>query len=267
MWSSAPPRIRQSTNGIVARFMCTTSIVTRRPGVEARPHLSRGEALTQPLRESGIGPAFETVLFPRRYGQPNLGFVPRPMGVPRLCACSHSFSRWELFRSMHRLPEGRISNYVPRSAVKRQEWRMSGLRKRDQHLIQQDPLYDASGSLRKRSMSPLTPSRDTRSEPFSSSASFNNHFETAASEGRSDEFEPEMDRRMTLTGVATRLAAAIGISALVALFLAIAVPDLPHQKDRPKTALSEFQPFLASVGSSQSTTSERSEKLLQRFMQ
>jgi hypothetical protein len=144
---------------------------------------------------------------------------------------------------------------------------MSGLRKQDQHLIPQGPLYDPSGSLRKRSMAPLTSSRDTRSEPFSSSASFSNHFETAASEGRSDEFEPETDRRTTLTGVATRLAAAIGISALVALFLAIAVPDLPHQKDGPKTALSEFQPFLASVGSSQSTTSEPSEKLLQRFMQ
>ena len=37
-------------------------------------YLSRGESLTQPLRESGIGLAFETVLFPRRYGKPNLGF-------------------------------------------------------------------------------------------------------------------------------------------------------------------------------------------------
>jgi len=80
-------------------------------------------------------------------------------------------------------------------------------------------------------------------------------------------FEPETDRRMTLTGVVARLAAAIGVLALVALFLAIAVPNLPHQKDGPKTALAEFQPFLASVGASQSTTSEPSEKLLQRFIQ
>jgi hypothetical protein len=142
---------------------------------------------------------------------------------------------------------------------------MNGLSKQDHHLSPQDPFYYASGSLRKRSMSPLTPSRETRSEPLFSSASFNNPFETVASEGRSDVFEPETDRRMTLTGVATRLAAAIGVSALVALFLAIAV-NLPHQKDGPKTALSEFQPFLASVGASQST-SEPSEKLLQRFMQ
>jgi hypothetical protein len=115
-------------------------------------------------------------------------------------------------------------------------------------------------------MSPLTPSRETRSEPLFSSA-FNNPFETVASEGRSNVFEPETDRRMTLTGVAARLAAAIGVLALVALFLAMAVPNLPHQKDGPKCALAEFQPFLALVEASQSATREPSEKLLQRFMQ
>jgi hypothetical protein len=72
---------------------------------------------------------------------------------------------------------------------------------------------------------------------------------------------------MTLTAVAARLAAAIGVLALVALFLAIAVPNMPHQKDGPKTALAEFQPFLASVEAGQSATREPSEKLLQRFMQ
>ena len=54
---------------------------------------------------------------------------------------------------------------------------MNGLSKQDHHLSTQDPLYYAPGSLRKRSMSPLTPSRETRSEPLSSSASFN-QFET-----------------------------------------------------------------------------------------
>ena len=72
---------------------------------------------------------------------------------------------------------------------------------------------------------------------------------------------------MTLTGVAARLAAAIGVSALVALFLSIAAANLPYQKDGSKAALAEFHPFLASVEASQSTTSEPSEKLLQRFMQ
>jgi hypothetical protein len=98
------------------------------------------------------------------------------------------------------------------------------------------------------------------------SSAFKNAFETVASEGRSNVFEPQTDRS-DINRVATRLAAAIGVSALVALFLAIAVPNLPHQKDGPKSALSEFQPFLASVEASQFTTSEPSEKLLQRFMQ
>ena len=144
---------------------------------------------------------------------------------------------------------------------------MNGLSKQDHHLSPQDPFYYTSGSLRKRSMSPLTPSRETRSEPLFSSASFNNPLETVASEGRSHVFEPQTDRRLTLTGVATRLAAAIGVLALVALFLAIAVPNMPHRKDGPKTALAEFQPFLASVEAGQSTTSGPSEKLLQRFIQ
>ena len=153
----------------------------------------------------------------------------------------------------------------PGLTAKREEWRMNGLSKQDHHLSPQDPLYYAPRSLRERSMSPLTPSRETRSEPFSSS--FNNQFETVASEGRPHVFEPETDRRMTLTGVAARLAAAIGVSALVALFLSIAAANLPHQKDGSKDALAEFHPFLASVEASQSTTSEPSEKLLRRFMQ
>jgi hypothetical protein len=143
---------------------------------------------------------------------------------------------------------------------------MNGLSKQG-HLSPQDPLYYAPRPSRERSTSPLTPSRETRSEPFSSSASFNNQFEIVGSEGRPHVFEPETDRRK-FAGVATRLAAAIGVSALVALFLALAVPNLLlHQKDGSKAALAEFQPFLASVEAGQSTTSEPSEKLLQRFME
>jgi hypothetical protein len=143
---------------------------------------------------------------------------------------------------------------------------MNGLRKQD-HLSPQDPLYYAPRPSRERSTSPLTPSRETKSEPFSSSASFNNQFEIVASEGRPHVFEPETDRRK-FTGVAARLAAAIGVSALVALFLALAVPNLLlRQKDGSKAALAEFQPFLASIEAGQSTTSEPSEKLLQRFME
>jgi hypothetical protein len=136
---------------------------------------------------------------------------------------------------------------------------MNGLSKQDRHLGPQHPLYYTSGSLRERS-------GGTRSEPLSASASFNDQFETVASESP-HVFEPETDRRMTLTGIAARLGAAIEVLALVALFLAIAVPNMPHQKDEPRTALAEFQPFLASVEAGQSTTSEPSEKLLQRFIQ
>ena len=143
---------------------------------------------------------------------------------------------------------------------------MNGLRKQD-HLSPQDPLYYAPRPSRERSTSPLTPSRETKSEPFSSSASFNNQFEIVASEGRPHVFEPETDRRK-FTGVAARLAAAIGVSALVALFLALAVPNLLlRQEDGSKAALAEFQPFLASVEASRSTASEPSEKLLQQFME
>ena len=143
---------------------------------------------------------------------------------------------------------------------------MNGLSKQDQ-LSPQDPLYYAPRPSRERSTSPLTPSRETRSEPFSSSASFNNQFEIVGSKGPPHVFEPETDRRR-LTGVAGRLAAAIGVSALVALFLALAVPNLLlRQNDGSKDALAEFQPFLASVEAGQSTTSEPSEKLLQRFME
>ena len=156
---------------------------------------------------------------------------------------------------------------APGLTAKREELRMNGLRKQD-HLSPQDPLYYAPRPSRERSTSPLTPSRETKSEPFSSSASFNNQFESVGSNGRSHVFKPEKDRRMTFTGVAARLAVAIGVSALVALFLALAVPNLLlRQNDGSKAALAEFQPFLASVEASQSTRSEPSEKLLQRFME
>ena len=196
------------------------------------------------------------------------------MGFPRLCTRNQSFSVGLFLFNAQALPEERgkselfpiTSQKRPSLTVKREEWRMNGLSKQDRHLGPQHPPYYASGSLRERSMSPLTPSRETRSELLFSSA-FNNQFETVASEGRSHVFEPETDRRMTLTGVAARLAAAIGVLALVALFLAMAVPNLPHQKDGPKCALAEFQPFLTLVEASQSATREPSEKLLQRFMQ
>src|ERR1700738_4027250 len=86
------------------------------------------------------------------------------------------------------------------------------------------------------------------------------------------EFENELDQRTALINISGRFAAAIGVSALVALFFAIMVPasrDLarqpaggtsslsgilrsitayyqpPQRHDEPKPAVSEFQTILA----------------------
>jgi hypothetical protein len=95
--------------------------------------------LTQSLRESGIGLAFETVLFPRRYGQPNLGFRANLVinGLSRLCTRSQSFSVGLFLFNAQALPEERgkselfpiTSQKRPSLTVKREEWRMNGLSK------------------------------------------------------------------------------------------------------------------------------------------
>jgi hypothetical protein len=105
----------------------------------------------------------------------------------------------------------------------------------------------------------------------------------------------ELDRRTALINVAGRFAAAVGISALVALFFAVMVPasrDYARQPDgvassfsailqsiktafyqpllrvdESKPALSEFQKVLASTPSQDVTTHEQSEMLLQQFLQ
>jgi hypothetical protein len=103
------------------------------------------------------------------------------MGFPRLCTRNQSFSVGLFLFNAQALPEERgkselfpiTSQKRPSLTAKRGEWRMNGLGKQDHHLSPQDPPYYAPGSLRKRSMSPLTPSRETRSELLFSSA-FNN---------------------------------------------------------------------------------------------
>ncbi len=110
----------------------------------------------------------------------------------------------------------------------------------------------------------------------------------------------ELDRRMAILSVAGRFAAAIGVSAIVALFFVIMVPasrdyarqqpdnnaaavsgmlqslktatSQPAQKeDDAKPALSEFQGLLASTPANQPAqppvTREESETLLQQFVQ
>jgi len=109
-------------------------------------------------------------------------------------------------------------------------------------------------------------------------------------------FARELDRRIALINVAGRFAAAVGIAALVALFVVIMVPasrdyagqpgggassfsgilqsikaafyQLPPREDDSKPALSESQPILASTRTNQAVMSrEQSETLLQQFLQ
>jgi len=98
----------------------------------------------------------------------------------------------------------------------------------------------------------------------------------------------ELDRRKALFSVAGRFAAAIGVSAIVALFFVIMIPAArqpdngtlsgmvqsvkaaiqPSAKDDAlKPATAEFQTILASTQNSSTVTREQSERLLQQFVQ
>jgi hypothetical protein len=191
-----------------------------------------------------------------------------------------------------------------------EELRMSSLSEQD-HLNPQDPKYYAPRWLRERTGSPLSPSRETRSEPvrgpISPPASLDIQLESAVSEAlwhplspdvvpEPSEFEAERDRRQALINVAGRFAAAVGVSAVVALFFVFMIPASrdhalqpgvsgsswsgmtqsiravlyrPTQKDDDsKPALSEFRPILASTSTSPPVmTREQPETLLQKFVQ
>ena len=103
----------------------------------------------------------------------------------------------------------------------------------------------------------------------------------------------ELDRGSALITVAGRFAAAVGVSAIVALFFVIMVPAsrLPdsggssgimrsiksallqpgQRDDASKPAIAEFQPILASAQNNQPASQpakrEQSDQLLQQFMQ
>jgi hypothetical protein len=191
-----------------------------------------------------------------------------------------------------------------------EELRMSSLSEQD-HLNPHDPKYYAPRWLRERTESPLFPSRETRSEPvrspISAPASLDIQLESAVSDAlwhplspevipEPSEFETERDRRKALINVAGRFAAAVGVSAAVALFFVFMIPASrdhalqpggsgssfsgvmqsiravlyrPTQNDDgSKPALSEFRPILASTPTSQPViTHEQSEMLLQKFVQ
>jgi hypothetical protein len=191
-----------------------------------------------------------------------------------------------------------------------EELRMSSLSEQD-HLNPQDPEYYAPRWLRERAGSPLSPSRETRSEPvrgpISPPASLDIQLESAVSDAlwhplspevlpEPSEFEAERDRRKALINVAGRFAAAVGVSAAVALFFVFIIPAsrdhalqpggsgsslsgmmqsikaalyrATQKGDDSNPALSEFRPILASTSTSPPVmTREQSEALLQKFVQ
>ena len=186
---------------------------------------------------------------------------------------------------------------------------MSSLSDQD-HLNPQDPKYYAPRWLRERTETPLSPSRETRSDPvrgpISPPAPLDIQLKSAVSDalwhplqpeliGEPSEFEAERDRRKTLINVAGRFAAAVGVSAVVAMFFVFMIPASrdhalqpggssssfsgmvqsiraalyrPAPKDDDsKPALSEFRPILASTASQPVMTRAESETLLQKFVQ
>src|SRR6202048_2536328 len=193
---------------------------------------------------------------------------------------------------------------------------MSSVSSEQDHLNPNDQLYYAPRSLRERSApvsassSPApAPAAEKKSEslarPNLPPHSFDALLEEAVAESLRHPLDPqvmneppgfvrELDRRMAILSVAGRFAAAIGVSAVVALFFVIMVPasrdysrqpdadnssvsgflqslktalSQPRQKDDDaQPALAEFQAILASPPTAPPPVSrEESETLLQQF--
>jgi hypothetical protein len=182
---------------------------------------------------------------------------------------------------------------------------MSSLSEQD-HLNPNDPTYYARRWLRERPESRLSPSHETMSDPgrdpIFSPASLDTQLENAISDALWHPIDREvihelpglvreLDRRAALISIAGRFAAAVGVSAIVALFFVLMVPASrqpdggsstssgilqsiktvllqPSQRDDGlKPAIAEFQTILASARTSQTATHAQSEQLLQQFLQ
>jgi hypothetical protein len=196
---------------------------------------------------------------------------------------------------------------------------MSSLSEQD-HLNPNDPTYYAPRWLRDRSEQRAPASQEPRSEPIRSvvspPVSLDIQLEKAVSGALWHPLNPEvihepaelareLDRRAAVMTMAARFAAAIGVSAVVALFLVVMMPgsrqpdasstsglslqsasvqppseqltsvqskDAPpsgQREDGSKSALAEFQMLLSSAQASQPAVheqSEQSEQLLQQFL-
>jgi hypothetical protein len=168
----------------------------------------------------------------------------------------------------------------------------------EDHLNPHHPMYYAPRWLRERSGSRLAPAPEATSEPAgrsgSTSGTFDTQLENAVSEALRHPLDPEvvrdppaltreLDRRWALIGVAGRFAAAIGVSAVVALFFVIMAPaawqpegsnsslsaiiqsmraalpqPAPTTESAPKSALADFQAILATPKASEPATPEPS---------
>jgi hypothetical protein len=189
----------------------------------------------------------------------------------------------------------------------------------DDHLNPHHPMYYAPRWLRERSGSRLPPSQEPTTEQSGrapAGATFDAQLENAVSEALRHPLDPEvvrqppglardLDRRVALVGVVSRFAAAIGVSAIVALFFVILAPASwqpdssgsslsafiqsmrtalvqPGQTAAaPRPALADFQALLAPSNTGEPATSEnqatqdqqsvvtreQSQELLQEFVQ
>ncbi|SRR5258708_150210 len=175
------------------------------------------------------------------------------------------------------------------------------------HLNPNDPSYYAPRWLREKPEQRSSASREMKSEPardpIFSPASLDTQLENAVSDALWHPLDPEviqeppgladeLDRRAALMSVVGRFAAAVGVSAIVALFFVIMVPASrlpdgagtspagilrslktallqPAQRDEAKPAIAEFQPILAAAQATtaQPATHAESEQLLQQFLQ
>ena len=171
---------------------------------------------------------------------------------------------------------------------------MSTVNEQD-HLNPRDPLYYAPRWLRERSA--LASSRDVSPGTPFAPPSFDSQLETAVSDALRHPLDPEvmhepdLESKKALWTVAARFAAAVGVSALVALFFVVVVPISRGQSDgEPSTfsaiaqsikgalfqsgkeasstpAINEFQAILAATPSGPPATSEQSGQMLKQFMQ
>jgi len=184
-----------------------------------------------------------------------------------------------------------VQENVPQPDVVRSK-RMSSLSEQE-HLNPKDPLSYAPRWLREK--------RD--GSPVPVPAAMDTQLEKAVSEALRHPLDPEVIhepeeltrelRRMAVLGVAGRFAAAVGVSALVALFFVVMIPasrspdgfslstagiiesikaSLPQSvaKDdapQPAPAPSELQTLLTSTPNHEPVTREQSEQLLEQFVQ